>query len=104
MHQNPAAKSHTQIMPEFKTYIAIIQSGDYDLFDTVLDCIKLHSGMYEKSRLMSIIPMDTKTVYEVSLTEEEAVVLTLSCPGEYSNHTEATMNQHSEEYVNDRNT
>ena len=65
-------------------YIAIIRNGDRDRFDIVLSGISEQSGIRPGNRLSTIAPMVETTVYEVSLSIEEAVVLALACPGEYS--------------------
>lgn len=79
-------------MHELQKYIATIQNGDRDQFDSVLSKISHRSGVRPGSRLSSIIPMAEKTVYEVSLNEEEAVVLALACPGEYIYYNDSYIN------------
>lgn len=70
-------------MQEFKIYLALILNEDCDQFDIVLDRLSHQSGLKPGARLATVVPMRTKTLYEVSLTVEEACALALSCPGEY---------------------
>jgi len=64
-------------------YIAIIRNGDRDRFDIVLSGISEQSGIKPGNRLSTIAPMEETTVYEVSLSIEEAIVIALACPGQY---------------------
>jgi hypothetical protein len=64
-------------------YIAIIGNKNRDRFDTVLSGISELSNVRPGNRLTTIAPMEETTVYEVSLSTDEAIVLALACPGEY---------------------
>jgi hypothetical protein len=43
--------------------------------------------------------MTERSVYEVALTDEEAAVLALSCPGIYAYYTEKVMSESKIEYM-----
>lgn len=88
-------------MHELQQYLATIQNQDRDLFDDVLRSISHQSGVRSGNRLSSIIPMDEKTVYEVALTVEEAVVLALACPGEYVYYTDSHINNAITDYMDE---
>lgn len=89
-------------MHELKTYLAIIPNENLDLFDNALDRISHLSTKRQGRRLSTIIPMPTKTTYEVALTNEEASVLALSCPGIYALYTEKVMSESIVEYMSDK--
>jgi len=42
-----------------------------------------------------------KTTYEVALSDEEAAVLALSCPGIYAHYTEKRISESMVEYMNE---
>lgn len=88
-------------MQELKKYIVTIQNENCDLFDRVLDGIKLRSDSYHRSRLSTIVPMNTKTAYEVSLTVEEAVIMVLSCPGECRDCNEEVLSNIIQDYTDE---
>jgi len=102
LHWNPAGESYTEIMQELKTYLAIIPNEFADQFDIVLDRISHQSNVRPGSRLSTIIPMATKITFEVALTDEEAAVLALSCPGEYAHYTEKRITESKIEYMADK--
>lgn len=102
LHRNPAGKSYTEIMQELKTYIAVIPNEYLDHFDAVLDRLSHQSDLRPGSRLSTIIPMDTKTTYEVALTDEEAAILALSCTGIYAHYTEKRITESKIEYMLDK--
>jgi hypothetical protein len=89
-------------MQELKTYLAIIPNENCDQFDTALDRISYASDKRQGRRLATIIPMATKTTYEVALTDEEASVLALSCPGIYAHYTEKIISESIVEYMRDK--
>jgi pheromone shutdown protein TraB len=101
LHRNPAGESCTEIMQELKTYLAIIPNEFLHQFDIALDRISHQSGVRPGSRIETIIPMATKTTYEVALTDEEAAVLALSCNGIYAHYTEKKITESMIEYVNE---
>jgi hypothetical protein len=70
-------------MQELKKYIAVIQNKDADHFDIVLAKLSLRSNIRVGNRLTTIIPAREQTTYEVALSDEEACLLALSCPGRY---------------------
>jgi hypothetical protein len=87
-------------MQELKNYIAIIPNEHADQFDIALHRISHQSKIREGSRLKTIIPSSRQTTYEVALSEEEASVIALSCPGKYEYYTEDRMSESINEYVN----
>jgi hypothetical protein len=101
LHRNPAGESCTEIMQELKTYLAIIPNEFLHQFDVVLDRISHQSNVRPGSRLTTIIPMLEKTTYEVALTDEEAAVLALSCPGLYAHYTEKRISESIVEYMDE---
>ena len=88
-------------MQELKTYLAIIPYEFVFQFATVLDRISLQSNVRQGSRIETIIPMPTKTTYQVSLTDEEAIMIALSCPGIYEYCTEGKISESMAEYIDE---
>lgn len=86
-------------MQELKSYLVSIRTEDADLFDRVLHRLSHQSKIKAGSRLSSIIPMIEKTIYEVSLSEEEVVILALSCPGGYEYFSDAGVKKAIDEYL-----
>ena len=84
-----------------KTYLAIIPNEFIRQFDIALDRISHQSNVRPGSRLTTIIPMHEKTTYEVALTDEEAAVLALSCPGIYAHYTEKRISESMVEYMDE---
>ena len=101
LHGNPAGESYIEIMQELKTYLAIIPNEFLHQFDIALDRISHQSNVRPGSRLTTIIPMATKTTYEVALTDEEAAVLALSCTGIYAHYTEKRISESIIEYMDE---
>lgn len=86
-------------MYELKTYVAIIPNQFLDLFDIVLNRISNESNVKPGNRLSTIIQLNGRTVYEVSLTDEEASVIALSCAGTYVHYSEKIMTESKIEYT-----
>ena len=68
---------------KLETYLAIIPNANCDQFDICLDRLSTESGVRANRRLSSIIPCNSVVAYEVDLTDDEAIVLALSAPGQY---------------------
>ena len=86
-------------MQELQKYLVTIQNKDADLFDRILHRLSHQSKIKVGSRLSTIIPMIEKTIYEAELSEEEVVILTLSCPGEYEYFSDAGVKKAIDEYI-----
>lgn len=88
-------------MHTLRNYLATIQNEDRDLFDTVLSRISHQSNIRPGNRLSTIIPMAEKTTYEVAISEEEASVLALSCPGMYVYYSDNAREEFIIDYINE---
>ena len=89
-------------MNTLKTYIAIVPTEFTDQFYTILDRIGHQSNIRQGNRLSTIIPMRENVTYEVALSDDEAIVLKLSCPGIYAYYTEKKITESMIEYTADK--
>lgn len=79
-----SSKNYTGIKEEGLTlYRATIPLRSLNDFDRVLDNLSQTSGVLPGHRLKYIMPEPSHTIYEVLLSDEELMVMTLSLPGVY---------------------
>ena len=69
---------------ELKSYLAIIPNEYRDEFDKVLNHLSCESNVRSNRRITSIYPLTTVTGYEVDLSDDEALIMKLSVPGQFN--------------------
>jgi hypothetical protein len=77
---------------ELKSYFAIILNEHRDEFDKVLNHLSCESNVRSNRRITAIYPLTDITGYELDLSDDEALVMKLSVPGQFNLKDKAWMN------------